>query len=215
MKSPFVKLCLSLPLCLFFILALSFMGQAQSGRRSPKPISPPTPTPAPPEPEQPTAPREKPAVKRQTLIVGMNDELGAVYIPAYMSDEVWRGFIERFKDYSSIMLSTEKRLSRKQAIDRAKKQTESFVVLLQLGADEMSATLGGVSVDDMVVSYYIFTPGTAKIKDQGRVYLRSSRSVLGTRLPTGRAVVQLREAGRETAGRVLSAIDIAPPPVIR
>jgi hypothetical protein len=145
----------------------------------------------------------------------MSDDLGSVYIPGYMMDAVWRGFVERFKDYSSIMLSGEKRMSRKQAIDRAKKQTESFVVLLQLGTEAINPSMGGTSVDDLVVSYLIFTPGTAKVKDQGHVYLRSYRGVLGTRLPTGRESTQLYEAGREAASRVLSDLDIPNPVILR
>lgn len=204
---------MTVSLCLLCILALCSVGWAQSGRRSPKPISPPTPTPSPAEP--PSTPQEKPAQKQQTLIAGMSDELSSVYIPGYMLDAVWRGFIERFKAYSSIMLSTEKRMSRKQATDRAKKQTESFVVLLQLGAEDLNARMSGTSVDDLVVSYLIFTPGTAKVKDQGRVYLRSYRGVLGTRVPTGRESTQLYEAGREAAGRVLSDLDIPNPIILR
>jgi hypothetical protein len=204
---------LSISLCLLFVAALYGRAQAQSGRRAPRPLSPPTVTPPPAEPE-PT-PAAKPELKPQTLIVGMNDQWGSVYIPLYMSDEVWRGFIESFKAYASIRLSTEKRMNRKQAVDRAKKETESFVVLLQLGTDDISANIGEAGVDDLVVTYVVFTPGTAKIKDQGRVYARSYRSILGTRLPTGRASAQLNQAGRETAGRVLSALNIAGPPVMR
>jgi hypothetical protein len=214
-NSRFIKPHSAISLCLLFILALCSIAQAQSGRRSTKPPSPPTPTPSPTEAEQPSTPKDKPAQKQQTLIAGMSDELGAAYIPGYMSDDVWRGFIERFKAYSSIMLSTEKRMSRKQAIDRAKKETESFVVLLQLGTEDTNVGLGGVNVDDLVISYLILTPGTAKLKDQGHVYLRSYRGVLGSRLPTGRASSQLYEAGREAASRVLSDLDIAGPVILR
>jgi hypothetical protein len=206
---------LTISLCLLFMLALCSVAWAQSGRRSPKPISPPTPTPSPAEAEPPAAPKERAEQKQQTLIAGMSDDLGSVYIPGYMLDAVWRGFVERFKAYSSIVLSGEKRMSRKQAIDRAKKQTESFVVLLQLGTEAINPSMGGTSVDDLVVSYLIFTPGTAKVKDQGHVYLRSYRGVLGTRLPTGRETTQLYEAGREAASRVLSDLDIPNPVILR
>jgi hypothetical protein len=212
-NSRFTGPAFVISLCLLFILALCCVGQAQSGRRSSKPPSPPTPTPA--EAEQPSTPKDKPAEKQRTLIAGMSDELGAAYIPGYMSDDVWRGFLDRFKAYSSIMLSTEKRMSRKQAIDRAKKETESFVVLLQLGTEDLNVGLGGADVNDLVVSYLIFAPGTAKIKDQGHVYLRSYRGVLGTRLPTGQASTQLFEAGREAASRVLSDLDIPNPVILR
>jgi hypothetical protein len=214
-NSRFKRPDLTLSLGLLFILALCTVGQAQSGRRSPKPISPPTPAPTPAAAEPPSTAKDRAAQKQQTLIAGMSDDLGSVYVPGYMLDAVWRGFVERFKAYSSIMLSGEKRMSRKQAIDRAKKQTESFVVLLQLGTENLNATVGATSVDDLVVSYLILTPGTAKVKDQGHVYLRSYRGVLGTRLPTGRETTQLYEAGREAASRVLSDLDIPNPVILR
>jgi hypothetical protein len=206
---------LNILLGVLFLLSSCFIGQAQSGRRAPKPVSPPMETPSRAEPEPTPTPQNKPALKQQKLIVGMDDRSVSLYVPLYMSDAVWRGFIERFKDFSSITITTDKNMSRKQAVDRAKKETESFVVLLQLGTEDIGAGMGQVNADELVVSYAIFTPGTGKVKDQGRVYARSYRGVLGTRLPTSRTgESQLHEAGRETAGRVMAALNIASVPVM-
>jgi hypothetical protein len=61
----------------------------------------------------------------------------------------------------------------------------------------------------LLVSYLIFSPGTGKIKTSGRIYVRSSRNILGGRLPTSRAGdAQLYQAGRETADRVISALNL-------
>jgi hypothetical protein len=150
------------------------------------------------------------------LIVGLDERSTASYIPQYMSETVWRGFIEKFHEVSSITLATDKNMGRKQAVDRAKKETESFVVLLQLLIDNISArSAGEVNPESLIVSYIVFSPVSGKVKEQGRVYVRPSRSILGQRLPTGRVVdSQLNEAGRETASRVMSALD-SDSPVIR
>ncbi|HEX8141031.1 MAG TPA: hypothetical protein VF553_00440 [Pyrinomonadaceae bacterium] len=202
---------MSIPLSLLLLILSCSIAGAQSGRRAPKPLSPTSPTQPPkePEPQQPAA-QARPAVKEQTLIVGMDGASWSLNIPLYMSDAVMSGFIERFRGLATIGINTVKNMNRKDANNRAKKETESFVVLLELGTDDMSgASLGRVNPDDLIVSYTIFSPVTGKIKDQGRVYVRSYRGVLGGRIPTGRTGdVQLNGAGRETASRVISALHL-------
>lgn len=178
------------------------LGQAQSGRRATKPLSPPTTTPPPKESEQPPSP--KPAPKQQTLIAGMEASMD---IPLYLSDAVWNGFIERFSKVSSIVISGDKNMNRKGASDRARKATESPVVLLNLSTQTISGNIGQANLEDLIINFTIFSPGTGKVNEQGRVYVRPNRSILGQRLPTGRnGESQLKEAGRETADRVLSLL---------
>lgn len=130
-------------------------------------------------------------------------------IPFYMSDAVWDGFIERFNKVSGVTISANKNMNRKEATDRAKKQTENFVVLLQLTTPSISRGVGQVNLNDLVVSYAIYSPGTGKVKENGQVYVRTSRSILSPRLPTGRSGdAQLTEAGRETAERVMALLHI-------
>jgi hypothetical protein len=199
------RLYLNTSLCVLFILMFCCVGQAQSGRRAPKPLSPPTSTSLPKESEQP-APQSKPPVRTQTLIAGMDSSLS---IPLYMSDAVWNGFNDRFGKVSSVVISSDKNMNRKEASDRAKKQTESFVVYLQLTTTSVSAGVGQFSLDDLIVSYSIFSPGTGKVKENGQVYVHSSRSVLSRPLPTSRTgEAQLNEAGRETADRVMALLHI-------
>jgi hypothetical protein len=196
---------LKTPIFFLFVLTFCSIVQAQSGRRATKPLSPPTATPTPPPSEQPQ-PQSKPELKPQTIVAGME---GVMDIPFYMSDAVWNGFIERFGKVSSVIISaSNKNMNRKEAVDRAKKQAENFVVLLQLTTT--SANRGfQVNLEDLVVSYFIFSPGTGKIKENGQVYVRTSRSVLNRRLPTGRNVEsQLSDAGRETAERVMTLLHI-------
>jgi hypothetical protein len=186
------------------------MGEAQSGRRVKRPDSSASPAPAiEPEPA-PQAPKaSKPEPPKQKLIAGM-DELGrSINIPQYMAAAVWDGFMDRFRKFSSLRVTTEN-MRRSDAIERAKKETESYVVLLQVETEYLnSGGVGQVNTNDLLVSYLIFSPGTGKIKTSGRIYVRSSRNILGGRLPTSRAGdAQLYQAGRETADRVISALNL-------
>jgi hypothetical protein len=127
--------------------------------------------------------------------------------PYYMSDAVWSGFIERFGKGSTVIISGEKILNRKGASDKAKKSTESPVVLLHLTARSVGGSIGQVSFDDLVINFSIYSPGTGKVSEHGSVYIRPQRNILGQRLPTGRyGEYELREAGRETADRVLALL---------
>jgi hypothetical protein len=204
LKTRFIRLALNISLSVFFVLMVCCLGQAQSGRRAPKPLSPPTITPPSEESEQP--PSQKPTPKQQTLSAGMEASLD---IPLYMSDAVWNGFTERFNKVSLVVISGDKNMNRKEASDRAKKATESPVVLLQLSTQAVGGNMGQVNFEDLVVNFTIFAPRTGKVSEQGRVYIGRNRSVLGQRLPTGRnGESQLKEAGRETANRVLSLLHV-------
>jgi hypothetical protein len=192
------------------LLASCVIGQAQSGRRQAKPMSPPPP-PITTESESPP-PQNKPALPKQTLIVGMDELTNSIRIPTYVSEAIWNGFMERLRDLSSVTINSNTKMGRKEAIDHAKKETENFVVLLQTNTDSIDGSTNQSRLEDLVVSYTIFTPTTGKIKTQGRVYVRSSRSVLGRGLPTGiNGETQLNAAGREAAERVMQALQIRAP----
>ena len=204
MRIRFIRLCLNISLSVFFILIACCLVQAQSGRRATKPLSPPTVTPPSKEAEPP--PTKKPALKTQTLIAGIDASLD---IPFYMSDAVWTGFVERVSKSSPFVISGDKKMSRKEAGDQAKKSTESPVVLLHLNTQTAGGGMDQATLEDVVITFSIFTPGTGKVREQGRVYVRPNRSILGQRLPTGRyGESQMKEAGRETADRVLALLHV-------
>lgn len=202
MKTRLIKIYLNISLCIFFVLMSPYAGQAQSGRRATKPLSPPTVTPPSKDSEQP--PSQKPTPKTQTLTAGMDASLD---IPLYLSDAVWAGFVERFSKSSPFVISGDKNMSRKGASDKAKKSTGSPVVLLNLSTQATGGSMGQATLEDLVIIFSIFTPGTGKVSEQGRVHVRPSRSILGQRLPTGRyGESQMKEAGREAADRVLALL---------
>ena len=216
MKSRFAQKILRVSLCLLFTLTLLSTVQAQSGRRSPKPLSPPTPLPK--ESETPAPAASKTEEPQQKLIVGLDDMGGSMMIPRYISEDVWSGFVQRFKELSRIVLTTDKNMRGKGASERAKKETESFVVLLQLDTNYVNTTrTGRVYPEDIVINYFLYAPVTGKTKAQGRVYVRASvGGIISSPLPTGRTgEAQLNYAGQETAERVLAALKKESPPPVR
>lgn len=213
MKERFAQNILRLFLCLLLALTAMTVAQAQSGRRSPKPLSPPTPVPTPKEEETPAPATSKPVEPQHKLIAGMDDMSGAMMIQSYMSSAIWSGFVERFKGISGLTISTDKTIRGKGATDRAKKETENFVVLLQLDTNYINTTTTGrVYPEDVVINYFLYAPVTGKTKAQGRVYVRSSSGVLTGR---GGGEAQLYNAGRETAERVIAALNKESPAILR
>jgi hypothetical protein len=204
------RLTLTLLLFILFACAAEPEGLGQSGRRVRKPVSSPASVPLPPEPD-PT-PSPKPALQQQTIIVGL-DSLGqSANIPLYMSDRVWTGFFERFREAPSVTITTDRNMSRSEANARAKKETESYVVQLQLGSERFDYGRTGIEQidpDDLVLNYVVLSPVTAKVKAHGRVYARASRSVLGGQIPSIRGSDrQMLETGREAAARVMAVLNV-------
>jgi hypothetical protein len=173
---------------------------------SPAPPKSPAPAPEEAKTEQPASKPEQP---KQKLIAGIDELTRSINIPQYMSRQVIEGFTDEFSKLSSVAVTTE-RMQRRDAIERAKKETATYVVLLQLETEYLSSSggIGQVSPDEVLVTYTIFTPGTGKVKSNGRIYARSSRGgILGGRFPTGGiSDSQLYQTGREAADRVMSAL---------
>jgi hypothetical protein len=205
------RVCL-LTLCAVSLLAcLSQAALAQSGRRQNKPLSPPTPVAG--EGEAEAKPEAKPSAAKPgpvaSVIVG-GDRFGT-------STSMISGYIDEAMEACVIDLDKSRGLearggggmSRKEAIDRAKKETEAYVLWLELRAE-------GSREDDISVSYTLFMPQTAKVMAFGNVYLstrRAGRGPVSVGVPSvgNRMPLQylMREAGREVAQRVIDKLQTA------
>jgi hypothetical protein len=205
------RVCL-LALCAVSLLAgLSQAALAQSGRRQNKPLSPPTPVAA---DDQGEAKREaKPSAEKPgpaaTVIVG-GDRFGssASMISGYI-DEAMEACVAELNKSHGLDARGGGGMSRKEAIDRAKKETETFVLWLDLRVE-------GNREDDISVSYTLFMPQTAKVLTFGNVYLatrRTGRGPVSVGVPSvgGRMPLQylMREAGRDVALRVVDKLQTA------
>jgi len=144
----------------------------------------------------------------------------------------YRRFLERLSESPHVKIAQEKEMNRKEASDLAKTTSDAYVVWIQLEVDvKMNGTLESdserasittINPGCLLISYIVFTPGTGKAKNQGRVYQDEYPSVCtGTAsrpspLPSGReprhpVEYTLRKAAREAADRVMTDLDIPVP----
>lgn len=198
-------------ICGALILCLSQAMPAQSGRRPPKKEPSPPPAPAEPAPElEPDAPAEKPGPAAHLIVGG--DRMGASMdiLPGYV-DEAVDSCLRRLRRSPSLDVKAGGSLTRKGAIDRAKKEKDAHVVWLEVRAEDYDS--GRLSI-----SYTVFMPQTAKVKTSGVVYLGSNRvgnGRVGVGLPpiNGRMPrdYQIREGGERVADRVMGNFDLPLP----
>lgn len=205
----------SLSLVMVFALIALLNGPivGQSGRRGPK-TSVPAPTPAP--PDVPHVPEEKkPASENKaalTFIVGIDRGSGFSYVPTYFYDTVLRACAERLDNAPSVSVTVANReLNRAEAIKRAKAETESYVVWMQLRG-ERGVSQSGDDLREIYLDYLVYAPTTAKTVTNGRTYQQMARAGGVIAMPPGRGSVVyseqlLKQAARDAADRILSAMN--------
>jgi hypothetical protein len=200
--------------CLIVIALCAMSVQAQSGRRhtKPPPAAPvPTPTPEP-------APIKKAEKEPELIFLVARDRLsGPLGIPFVFYDAAKLGCAERLRKASSVDVDiAQGDMSRGDAIEKAKSEQKTYVVLLALKVD-----IAGRSYDDLQLDFIVFEPVTARVVLTGRSYLNSNRAgpvVVGptSRLPSGVYREQwLREAGEDAAERILKKLKLGQVPLPR
>lgn len=205
---------------LFVVAALIAFVSAtagQSGRRgASKPsVSPPaTSTPSESSSTNPTESAAKKAPEIQ-LLVGIDDPSPISGIPRYFADTVLDACVRRLSQPAGVKVTAGPRtLTRGDAIKAAKAETARFVVWLQVGnlSSDAGRQASGNS-DEYYVNFMLLEPMTAKSKQSGRV-LSGNRRVgnVGVGVPSSRSVLYveqaMKEAGRQAAERILSALGI-------
>lgn len=133
----------------------------------------------------------------------------------YLYDTVLRACAERLDDSPSVKVNIANReMNRGEAIKRAKVETESHVVWIQLRFD---SGMGQSDADlrEVYLDYWVFAPTTAKVITNGRSYQQVYRGggVIVMPRPGGRASLPyieqlLKQAARDAAERILSAMDL-------
>ncbi len=205
----------------------------QSGRRTPKPSERPQPSPTPPAgttapgaASTPAPGDKKPAALLSLIIFEFDNQF--LSLPFNSTNLVLNSFAKRLSESPDVSFKIEGKLDRKGAIKRAKAETESHVVLVQL--EEESAiggreSIGQVNPATIAVKVYVYAPveGTLKMQDRisQRIY-RPTTSVGGVRVPLpvpqrGRTPIEdrLEQAGRDAADRLMSKFSIRQPPETR
>ncbi|HEV7680999.1 MAG TPA: hypothetical protein VGO68_02670 [Pyrinomonadaceae bacterium] len=158
-------------LLLLFGLALEATeAEAQSGRRAVKPATPAAPvvTPEPtPEVEKPLGPGELPAkvhllVARQPTSKHLSSE-----------DQIFGSFIKQLNRYENIEAISIGDLKESRAVERAKAESEAFVILMKFDIDSFQNGTIILGSQDIDIEYYVLAPRTGKKQTTGKVYFQS------------------------------------------
>jgi hypothetical protein len=191
---------------------------AQSGRRQSKPApAAPVPTPT---PEPTPTPTPKRSDSDTTFVVALGDRgTGFSYAPLGYYEAARNGCAERLREKTSLPVDTPQReLTRGEAIQKAKASKTTYVVLISLIEDRMSASSNSSGYVEFEVDYVVFAPGTAKVLASGRTYESAMRKgpvsvgrPRGSNYPAYREAI-LRRAGEDAADRILKSLHLSDPP---
>lgn len=193
---------------------------AQSGRRiAPKRTAPPPVVEL--MPPSPDAPAPEPVPDDQKIPVSTAKYRSSFGMRADVCEAVVVACARELGESSIARPSPGGDLNRKEAIDLAKRGTQSFVLWFQFSFDLLDDDPAAVSRRDdvlLVANYVLFEPGTAKIRTQGKIYFRSYDTVsrggpLGGASRGGQALTPT-ETGLKVASAVLEALqtDLLPRP---
>lgn len=205
---------LALLVCLWAAGAL-----AQSGRKAQKPLGLPT------EKAKPADPADKAAeAKRQEALVNfvvVKDDTLSVGYDTMAREGVARAFFERLKQVGrDVEVKDGGKGRRQEARERAKKEEVAYVVFFQM--DETGMTGASNDSRGLVLRTYVYTPKTGDLKYSDTMFQRpyqDSARIGGVRVPVPTRRVerypsqlQLEQAARDAADRLLSRFQITPPP---
>lgn len=149
--------------------------EAQSGRRAAKPSSSPTSTPPAPNvatekadnaAEKPLAPGQLPS--RVRLLAARQPT--SRHLPT--EDQIFASFVKHLNRYDNIEATSIGDVKEGQAIERARSETEAFVILLKFDIDSFQSGTIIMNSQDLQIEYSVFAPDTGKRQTKGKVYFQ-------------------------------------------
>lgn len=141
--------------------------KAQSGRRTAAPSAPPVGT-----NENSSRAPEKPLgslPNKVRLLVARqptSKHLGT-------EDQIFASFVKQLNRYENIEATSVGDLKEGQAVERAKAETEAFVILMKFDIDSFQNGTIITNSQDMDIEYFVIAPQTGKKQTKGKVYFQS------------------------------------------
>jgi hypothetical protein len=177
-------------------------------------VSTPTPEPEP-SPETPKrADKDSAAIK---VIVGIDRGSGFDYIPIQFYSTALYSCTDRLDESSLVRVEGSQRdFGRGEAVNRAKKEKEVYVVWLNLRGENSGADRNINNSSELILDYMVYAPTTAKVVTSGRTYQRAARvgGVVVSPPTSGRDSIyseyMIKQAARDAAERILSALPLPP-----
>lgn len=187
---------------------------AQSGRKSSSSSSSTTTTTTPSVAGPKTTEKKAVAAPKVQLLVGIDRLAVFTNAPYYVFDTVLDSVIRRLGEAEIVFATSGGNLSRSEAVKAAKRETERWVVLLEIKSIYANS---GQQVksnqDELVVDFTTIEPVTGKIKRSGQTsnhIYQNGRG--GISLPTKNGAIyseySIKQAASEAADRILAGFDI-------
>ncbi len=181
------------------ILAVAVSNPAQSGRRLPgSQTSPGSITPTNTEVNRGPAPA---LLFRVVLLIGRQSTSRHLR----SEDTIYASFIQRLNEFVNVTGTSVGEVSRKDATQRARAETDALVVFLDFDIDSLQGRKVVFDSSDLEINYFLFEPITGKQITRGKVYYRAIGGAGSRRSnsPTDPPVkITAEAAGIETAERL-------------
>ena len=150
------------------LLLLATQTIAQSGRRAPKPTQPPVTTPEA-NNQLPKIPNGRELTRKASLLVAKQ----ASSKHLLSEDAIFASIIQRLSEFRNVTATSAGDLKRDTAVKRAKRETESIVVLVQFDVDDFQHGTLILNSPDLDVKVLVFAPRTGQKKFEGKVYYKA------------------------------------------
>jgi len=211
------------------LVALALCGafaSAQSGRKGARPAATPTPEATPQgESESESKPRQAKPTDVTISFAVMEMDNAIINIDMMARDDLIETFFRRLGQARTVAVSRAGKGGRKEARERAKKEEQVYVVLFELEEENAirgEGSVGGrVDSRTLLIKTYVYAPKTGDLKYADTIMQRPYRettSIGGVRIPVpSRRIeqypsqLQLEQAARDAADRLMSRFGIMPP----
>lgn len=204
-----------------FMCLFANFSNAQSGRRIPEKSKPETTEISIPE-LKPEATAEKPSVEPLHKLQVFSNVRSTYASQFIFPERMHRWLVDRLRNSQLLDVSMGSFASLGEAKKIAQKETETFIVLVELDEENFpSPPRQGSSRGEVTIKYFVLLPGTGKIKFTGSVYIHPAFISNRDRVLNQKSLcypdvsgdsLYLLEASIETAERILNKFKLPIPP---
>jgi hypothetical protein len=164
----------ALVLVLFGVTLDALEAEAQSGRHAAKPPSPATSTPT-----AAATPNESPALNSKPPTAGEFSSKVRLLVARqptskhlHTEDQILASFVKHLNQYENIEATSIGDTKESRAVERAKAEKESFVILMKFDIDSFQNGTIIVNSQDLEIEYFVLAPQTGKKQTKGKVYFQ-------------------------------------------
>jgi hypothetical protein len=144
--------------------------EAQSGRRATAAPSPATSTPPVVSSENPESDKPLGALPSKVRLLVAKEPTSKRFAT---EDQIFASFVKQLNRYENIDATSIGDLKEARAVERAKAETEAFVILMKFDIDSFQHGTIITNSQDMDIEYFVLAPVTGKKQTKGKVYYQT------------------------------------------